>query len=294
LVDIALDTLVQEPVTLVDAFEYYPPFEVVGVAPDWGMAVGGETVVIEGADFIVGIDYEVSLGEVACSGVVVGDGSESAGTRVTTLECVTGAYDTGGASEAVVDLTVSDGVMEVTVVDAYEYIEEFYLELNVDSEKLSFNLLPSKTGVVSSLPQLITVTTNSRAGYRLLMSGKTSERALVGSDTGAKIAASAGTLAEPLVLARNTWGFAWARVGVGTAGLSVSDFDATYNVEVNNLNSVSRWAGAPMVGEELTVRVANGQRKAGEQTTIFYAVNSDLVQPVDTYRNTILYTAIEN
>jgi hypothetical protein len=281
-VDVVCDTPVQEPAVLEKIYEYYPPFEVFSISPNWGADDGGEEVTIEGADFLTGTTYTVTLGGVACIGVAVGNEGKS-------LTCNTGAYDTGEATEVVVDVEVSDGVMAVILEDAYEYLKEIYLTLKVDDPKISLNLLPQKNGIVTSASHQVTVSTNSHVGYTLSLANKTIDD-LIGKDSGAKIPPSAGTIVAPIKLAKNTWGFAWS--ADGATGFTSSGFDSTYTAEDNNLNSTSLWAGVSTTA--ITVRKASDQRKSGERSEIFYAANADFTQAVDIYTNTVLYTAIVN
>jgi alpha-tubulin suppressor-like RCC1 family protein len=284
-VDVSLDTPTQEPSVLTGGYEYYLPFRVDEVAPGWGMAAGGETVTVVGENFLPGVNYQVTLGEATCSGALVGDGG-------TSLTCTTGAYELSeGLTEELVGAVVTDGVMSAGLPAAYEYIGEIYLRLERSSEKVSFHLMPGKDGAVSSLAHQVTVSTNSHAGYQLSLTAVSDVTALVGSASGQLIAASTGTVAAPLKLARNTWGFAWAG---SDPNLPSSGFDATYAPEANSLNSTSVWAGLPPAATPITIRTSPAQCKSGDTSEIFYAANADFTLPHDTYQQIILYTAIEN
>jgi hypothetical protein len=286
-VDVTLDTPTQEPSILAGGYQYYLPFSISQISPDWGMATGGATVTITGTNLTAGL--AVTLGAVPCLDVIVTpDG--------TSLTCTTGEYQlAAGLTEAVVNVSVTDGVLTTGLPAAYEYLGEIYLRLQTSSEKVSFHLSPSVAGAVTSTDHQVTVATNSHAGYQLSLSSSTAQTDLIGTVTSATLAPSPGTPLAPLKLTPNTWGFAWTNSPAAlTAGFANSGFDVAYQAEENHSGSSSRWAGLPAVSSPTTVRSTSWQSKAGEQTALFYAANVDFTLPLDTYSRTILYTVIEN
>jgi hypothetical protein len=286
--DVVLTVPNQEPSVLEGGYQYYQAFTVTKITSTWGMAAGGEEVVIAGSNFDSQTEYLVTLGGSACTEVTVASDG-------TSLTCTTGACSiTEGLTEEVVDVVVTDEIITETLTDAFEYIGEIYLRLSLGSEKISFHLSPHPKGAVTSIAKSVTVSTNSHAGYQLSLSAAETETSLIGNTSTQKITASAGTVTTPIVLARRTWGFAWASGGGSGSGYAGSGFDSAYTPETTTVNSTSKWAGLTPAGSPTLIRTRTDQYKNGDDTEIFFGVNADFTLPQDTYSQTILFTVIEN
>ncbi len=146
---------------------------------------------------------------------------------------------------------------------------------------VSFSLIPTAGGVVSSGSDVVRVSTNNVAGYVLSLSNNDSNTSLVsGSNT---IGAHAGTYIAPSVLANGTWGYAVA----GGA------FDASYSAETNNASSTTKWAGVPALASPQTIKNRPGVA-SNDQTTVWYGARVSNGQGAGTYIDTVTYTATTN
>lgn len=144
-------------------------------------------------------------------------------------------------------------------------------------------LTPTSGGVVTSVSNTVTVSTNNATGYTLTLANSDATRNLVSG--GNTIAPHAGTQASPTALANNTWGY---RV-VNTGG-----FGATaYSAETNNGSSSSTWAGVPATGSANTLKTTATTASA-DVTTVWYAVKATSAQPSGTYSDVVTYTATTN
>ena len=144
-------------------------------------------------------------------------------------------------------------------------------------------LTPTAGGVVSSVSDTVTVSTNNSTGYALTLANSDATRNLVSG--GNTILPHAGTQASPTALAANTWGY---RV------VSVGGFGATaYSAESNNGSSSSTWAGVPATGSANTLKTT-ATTASGDTTTVWYGVKADSTKPGGTYSDTVTYTATTN
>lgn len=136
-------------------------------------------------------------------------------------------------------------------------------------------LNPTGAGVVSSASQAVEVSTNAPNGFDLLLKDADATLTL-----GATIAAHAGTMGTPTVLANNTWGFA----------IAGAPFSGSYSVETDNASSSSLWAGIT-ASDQLLRDVAS---PGTTTTTVWYGVRATTATSPGSYADTITYTATTN
>lgn len=134
----------------------------------------------------------------------------------------------------------------------------------------------------SSASTTVTVNTNNPSGYVLTMSASTTDRTL--KSGGNSITAASGTMASPVALAANTWGY---RInGLGGFGSSTT-------LETNVTTSAFNWAGVP--ASTSPVIIAQSAAPATNATTnVWYAIRASSTTPSGSYVGTVTYTAVTN
>lgn len=151
------------------------------------------------------------------------------------------------------------------------------------STPITINLLPTGGGVVSSLSDTVSVSTNNATGYFLTLADNDANTNLVNGAN--NIAAHAGTQASPTTLANNTWGY---RVdGVGGFGAGPT------SAETNNGSSTTIWAGVPATGSPNTLKTTSSTA-SNDTTTVWYGVRVNTILPSGVYTDTVTYTATTN
>lgn len=151
------------------------------------------------------------------------------------------------------------------------------------STPITINLVPTGGGVVSSLSDAVSVSTNNATGYFLTLADNDANTNLVNGAN--NIAAHAGTQASPTALVNNTWGY---RVdGVGGFGAGPT------SAETNNGSSTTTWAGVPATGSPNTLKTTSSTA-TNDTTTVWYGVRVNTTLPNGIYTDTVTYTATTN
>lgn len=151
------------------------------------------------------------------------------------------------------------------------------------STPITINITPTGGGVVSSLSDSVSVSTNNSTGYFLTLADADANTNLVSGAN--NIAAHAGTQASPTVLANNTWGYRVDSVGGFGAGPT--------SAETNNGSSTTIWAGVPATGFPNTLKTTSSTA-ANDITTVWYGVRVNTTLPSGIYTDTVTYTATTN
>jgi len=151
------------------------------------------------------------------------------------------------------------------------------------SGTVAIGATPTGSGVQTTNNDVVTVSTNNTAGYTLSLNETTAATALVsGSNT---IPATSGTIAAPVALSVNTWGF---RVDSSTIG----GFGATTTTPATNtaIGSV-KYAAIPTTAATIKTTAATA---TNDTTNVFYSVAVNTATPSGTYTNSVTYTAVTN
>ncbi len=149
---------------------------------------------------------------------------------------------------------------------------------------VDIHVTPSSSERTSSNSDTVTVSTNSTTGYNLTVENTTTNRNLVRA-LGGTIAPSGGSLATPVVLATNTWGY---RVD-GTGGFGSGPTTAELNVATSGFT----WAGVPALGSADTIR-NESLPATSQQTRVWYSMSADMTKAAGQYTTTVVYTAVAN
>lgn len=137
---------------------------------------------------------------------------------------------------------------------------------------------PIVGGTQASASDTITVSTNAINGYSLTLQSNTASTNLVnGANT---IATSAGTIASPVTLANNTWG--WREDSLSGFGAGPTN--------AGNANSAT-YAAFPATGAPVTLTARASGPYSSNVHTVWYSVKADTSKPNGNYVNTALYTA---
>ncbi len=173
---------------------------------------------------------------------------------------------------------VAHAVVDTTTITVV--VDKAISVSNTDGASSGFNILPTAAGVMSTDSDVVTVATNSTAGYTLSISASDATAVLTGVP-GDTIAASANTYGAPTTLAANTWGYAVASIGT---------FDASYSALTNAANA-GKWAGMPVLASAQQLKSTTGTT-AGDATTVWYAVHANMGTDAGTYTDGVTYTAL--
>ena len=135
-------------------------------------------------------------------------------------------------------------------------------------------------------------------GYSLSISTNTDNSNLTNTDSnlsstqnGSNIPSTTGTQTNPTSLTTNTWGYAMKR---DSNNQYTTKFDTTYTT--GNTNSLtSKWAKVPTNQAPQTIKhTEDTPQAAGDNTTVYYAVNIPKNKTAGNYQTTITYTATAN
>ncbi|MDQ5932604.1 MAG: hypothetical protein QG649_689 [Patescibacteria group bacterium] len=153
---------------------------------------------------------------------------------------------------------------------------------------VGLTILPDATGVISTVSNAITVSTNNSAGYTLGI--KDSDATTTLADGGNSFAtATSPTTAG--ALANGEWG--WA-VPSATTGVGVTGFDASYSVLNSSTTTTSKWAGVnASSGSNVNVKTT-GTTATNDPTTVWFAARANTSQPTGNYTGAVTFTATTN
>jgi hypothetical protein len=149
----------------------------------------------------------------------------------------------------------------------------------------TLTVVPTPTGACSVQSDTVSVLTDSTTGYSLTMTTSTTNSAMQGAST--NLATASGTAGAPTTLAINTWGY---RVD----GLASFGTGPTTAQNSGNVPSVT-FAGVPASNQSSTqVAYSNSPANPAQDTKVWYGVCANASIPVDTYSETVVYTAVTN
>lgn len=153
------------------------------------------------------------------------------------------------------------------------------------SGTVAIGLQPTASGVVTIAGETITVTTGASTGYTLSLESDAALTTLAGTPD--SIPASSGTIAVPIVLATNTWGYRVDTVG----GFGAGPTSAVSNASSSPLTFAGITAnGSPGIIKSTSVAAPS----PGATTDFWYGVKADTSIASGTYTRTVVYTATTN
>jgi hypothetical protein len=153
------------------------------------------------------------------------------------------------------------------------------------SGTVNLAITPTAGGSATSASDSVVVTTNRSTGYNL----KINAGAATLSSGGNSIAAAPGTIAAPVALGTNTWGFRFDDASAGTGFTAAPATTAETNVAAL---TNTKWAAVPTTAA--TIKTTSAAATSGDTTAIFYGAKVDTTKPDGTYTGTVTYTAVVN
>lgn len=149
----------------------------------------------------------------------------------------------------------------------------------------SVDVIPTSTGRCTVQSDTVSVLTDSTAGYSLTASTNTTNNNMAGSVD--NIGASSGTVALPVTLAMNTWGYRVDNLG----GFGAGPTSAQSSGSVPS----AAFAGVPSSNQSpATIASSVTAANPAVNTTVWYGVCADASLRADTYTTTVVYTAVTN
>lgn len=153
-----------------------------------------------------------------------------------------------------------------------------FVTLTMPGVDPSISVVPGSSGSFSSVSYAPSVETNTN--YQMTLSTSSTVTNLVkGGDT---ISASAGTVASPVTLQVDTWGF---RVD-GLSGFGPGPTSGSSNVAT----LPNSWAGVPPLAGAATI--ATGGATGGQATTIWFGLGASASKPSGSYTQTLVITVV--
>lgn len=151
------------------------------------------------------------------------------------------------------------------------------------SGTVTLNATASGADVYTINNDVITVTTGASTGYTLQVESAAAQTSLAG--TGQNITTVSGTVAAPVVLATDTWGY---RVD-GQGGFGVGPTSAVTNASSSSLT----FAGLTASGSPATLKTTAAAASA-EATNVWYGVRVSPTLEAGAYSRAVLYTVVTN
>jgi hypothetical protein len=131
------------------------------------------------------------------------------------------------------------------------------------------------------------VTTDSSTGYTLTLGDSDTNTNLAGASHGGNIAATSGTLASPVVLTANKWGYRVDSLGsFGSGPTSAGTNTAPLSLTFAGIQSSSNTPD--------TIATSSTAADPTVTTTVWYGACVDTTIPADSYSDTVTYTAVTN
>jgi hypothetical protein len=150
---------------------------------------------------------------------------------------------------------------------------------------VNIDVTPTQTGTCSIASDIVSVLTDSTAGYTVQLASSTTDTNLVnGAST---IATSSGTAATPAILTPNAWGW---RID-GLSGFGAGPTSAQSNITA----PVSGFAGVPASNAApATIKTSSTAANPAVDTTVWYGLCADTSALNGTYTTQVTYTATTN
>lgn len=168
------------------------------------------------------------------------------------------------------------------VYGACSYQSSCTLSLS-SSGSVDLSLLPGGGTICSSTGDSVSVVTDNALGYTLQLADTDTDTSL--NNGASSINASTGSVASPVALLANQWGY---RVD-GAGG-----FGSGPTGEMVNVASLgSTFAGVPMSASPTTLKTTESPT-SGDATSVWYGVCASAALPAGSYTGSVTYTAISN
>ena len=148
----------------------------------------------------------------------------------------------------------------------------------------NISVTPTSGGSYGVGGDVVEVTTGSSTGYSLLLSATTAQTSLVGTNYADEILPASGSIASPLSLGLDTWGF---RIDGGVFGVGPTSSGSGVGAPSGT------YAAVPSSSSPVQVATTTAPA-VDDPTNIWYGVHAGMQLTADTYTNEITYTALVN
>ncbi|HSX30985.1 MAG TPA: hypothetical protein VLE99_03650 [Candidatus Saccharimonadales bacterium] len=149
---------------------------------------------------------------------------------------------------------------------------------------VNVNVTPTGSGAQTIASDTVTVSTNDASGYTLQLAETGASGSLTSG--GNTIPASSGTVASPVAMAANTWGFRTDGVGGFGAG-------PTSAASSTAISGTVKFAAVPATASPTTLKTT-ATTASNDTTTVWYGVAANTSQASGTYTNSVTYTVTAN
>jgi hypothetical protein len=158
------------------------------------------------------------------------------------------------------------------------------ISLLTSSGTVNVDVVPSASGAQTIASDTVTVSTNDASGYTLQLAETGATSTLTsGSNT---IPHSSGSLASPVAMAVNTWGYRVDGIGGFGAG-------PTSGQSSQAISGTIKFAAVPATASPDTLKTTSGVA-TNDTTSVWYGVAANTSQASGTYTNSVTYTATTN
>ncbi|MBR0403385.1 hypothetical protein IJI55_02460, partial [Candidatus Saccharibacteria bacterium] len=176
---------------------------------------------------------------------------------------------------------------------------DYFIDIT-SADLLELSVTASPSGQLAYATDSINVTTNSINGYKLYVSTSGNDNNIYqnGSSSTASqgyFYPTTGTIASPVALIQNTWGFALNKTQSTSFSTAFAN-TAEYVNDTGAPTTSSTWAAVPTLANSNQAKISEldgaSNSPNGTNLDIYYGINASTTLPDGSYSTEITYTAI--
>ncbi|HUD05336.1 MAG TPA: hypothetical protein VMR18_00230 [Candidatus Saccharimonadales bacterium] len=156
------------------------------------------------------------------------------------------------------------------------------------SGAISLNVTPTTSGQCTIESDVVSVLTDDANGYTLTLNDSNTNASL--KNGSASISTTSGTLASPVALTADTWGYRVDSLGSFGSGPTTSQS----NTSISSISSITFAAVQPSGGSPDTIADTSTAADPAQDTSAWYGVCADTSVSSGSYSTQVTYTAIAN
>ena len=175
---------------------------------------------------------------------------------------------------------------------------DYYITIT-SADNLPMSVEAKPTGQLAYASDSINITTNSDSGYKLYVSTSGNDNNIYQNGSSSTSSSgyfqpTTGTIANPVALAQNTWGFALNKSqSTSYSGAFANTTEYVNETLAPTVNST--WAGVPTFANSEQAKISElsiANAPGGTTFDIYYGVNASTTLPDGSYTTELTYTAI--
>ncbi|MBR0403393.1 hypothetical protein IJI55_02500, partial [Candidatus Saccharibacteria bacterium] len=175
---------------------------------------------------------------------------------------------------------------------------DYYITIT-STDTLPMSVEAKPTGQLAYASDSINITTNSDSGYKLYVSTSGNDNNIYQNGSSSTSSSgyfqpTTGTIANPVALAQNTWGFALNKSqSTSYSGAFANTTEYVNETLAPTVNST--WAGVPTFANSEQAKISElsiANAPGGTTFDIYYGVNASTTLPDGSYTTELTYTAI--